>query len=223
MRRIIVLLALVMAAMVLLSAPMAEAKKHHNKKHPAPMATPDANCSATNFPFDSSVAADQRSAQTFTAINSGELTSAQMRVNKDAGSIGDYLLEVRTVDASGAPTSTILASTPIPNSTVPDGFSTITGDFGSPATVVAGQQYALDVGRPGSTDDLVVDAGGGNPPCLGKGYEAPTSAGPFTEDTAFGGLDYFFATFVTPADGGGGGHHKGHHHGHGHHHGGGHH
>jgi hypothetical protein len=86
-----------------------------------------------------------RLAQTFVAKRSGQLTSASVVLfSNEEGA--DFELEIREVDIGGTPTSTVLASTLIAN--VPaTGAQTraILGTFGSPATVVAGEIYALVV------------------------------------------------------------------------------
>src|SRR5947207_1063303 len=81
----------------------------------------DASCQAPimgshTTPFPSTA----RFGETFTAGHTGQLTRAVMSVLKGSGSSGDYQLDIRPVDGSGAPTETVLASTTIPNTSVPD-------------------------------------------------------------------------------------------------------
>jgi hypothetical protein len=156
----------------------------------------DANCPD---PDDGSVSfinppgGNGRTAQTFTVINTGSLTSAQMEVIKAMGSTGDYILQIVAVDGSGVPTNTVLASATIPNDTVPTGESTITGNFATPVAVTAGQQYAVLVTRPSSTN-LNVSARFGDD-CPGARFSSASQTGAFTEDP---GTDHIFAVFVEP-------------------------
>src|SRR5919199_13696 len=108
MRRV-VLLFTVMGAMLLVSGvALAQA---------TPQGTPDAGCPSAPpmgfVPFWGGA----RAAQTFTAQSTGKLTSAQALIAKNGGS-NDVVMEIAAVDASGAPTSNVLASTTIPNSTI---------------------------------------------------------------------------------------------------------
>src|SRR5262249_60661650 len=93
-------------------------------------------------------------AQPFTALNTGELTRAQVLTNKASGSTGDYVFSINTVDGSDVPTTTVLASTTIPNTTVPEGETPLVGSFAAPADVVSGQRYALVISRPGGTNQF---------------------------------------------------------------------
>src|SRR4051812_9408734 len=101
---------------------------------PGPTTTADAFCptAAPNVALGSA----RRFAQSFVALRSGQLTSAS--VNLVANLEGaNFALEIRNVDATGTP-SDVLART-------------ITGTFATPATVVAGQPYALAItGEPGN-------------------------------------------------------------------------
>jgi len=88
-------------------------------------------------------------AQTFTAEHSGVITSAQVKIFKAEGyegpPYGDVTMEIVTVDSSGSPTDNVLASTTISEPTISLGYygTLVTGNFSSPASVVAGQKYAL--------------------------------------------------------------------------------
>ena len=72
-----------------------------------------------------------RYAQTFVPEVSGTLTTAQVDIAKAPGSSGDWIMQVvlSVVLPIGAPSQQVLASTTVPDSTVPDGPSTITGSF----------------------------------------------------------------------------------------------
>ncbi len=86
-------------------------------------------------------------AQTFTAVNSGNVTSAQVYVYRDSPpESGDLDVRLTTVDASGNPDTT-LASATIPGSAVSaDWPSLVTASFTEAPPIVAGQQYALVLG-----------------------------------------------------------------------------
>jgi hypothetical protein len=134
-------------------------------------AVPDASCPgpADTFGGDSGPdVATARFAQTFTAQNTGALTRAQLSVDK-AGSAGDYVVTINAVDPSGFPTDTVLASTAVPDGSVPSGQSTITADFAAPAVVTAGQEYALTISRP--TSDFIGVGFRTTNPCQGEAYE----------------------------------------------------
>jgi hypothetical protein len=164
---------------------------------PAPaVAAPvlDANCPddpSANLPPQNG---DYRFGQTFTAQTTGSLAMGQFRIEK-AGSPGDYRMDLNATDGSGAPTNTMLASTTIPDASVPAGVSTITGVFASPAQVTAGQQYALVITRPGSST-LTVATRMGNP-CPGGGefFSFGQAEAWFQQPD-----DLVFATFVEPGD-----------------------
>jgi len=148
--------------------------------------------------------------QTFTAVNSGELTSAQALLFLYA--IGTpptepFTMEITNVDASGAPVGEPLASTTIPASAVsavgPIPGSLVTGVFSDPATVEAGQQYALVL----KTRSFANYAVAISTTEVGSPYEGgimPYQFDPFGE---FGGpsewfrgesIDMIFAIYVTP-------------------------
>lgn len=161
-----------------------------------PTGTPDAHCSGPvtyggGFPTF---------AQTFTTSNTGDLTSAQIEVLKLGGS-DDLTVSIQSVDPStGAPTGTDLASTTVPGGSIPDGFSTVTANFGpaSTASVVSGQQYALVVTSPG-LHSVNIGIGETTPSsCSGKEYFSSAGpGGPFT--VLFADQDIVFTVFVTKA------------------------
>jgi hypothetical protein len=138
-----------------------------------------------------------RFAQTFTAQTTGSLISAQVDVSKVDGN-ADWILRIVEVDATGTPTNTALATAVVPDASVPISSSVIiTGTFASPASVVAGQQYALTVGRPGSGSGAV-QVGGRGPgdTCPGLLFFSNTQTDPFS---SAGTSDMVFAVFVEPA------------------------
>jgi hypothetical protein len=66
--------------------------------------------------------------------------------------------------------------------------------FANPPSVVAGQQYALILTRPGAP--WVAWVGDVNNPCDGTAFASNTQTGDFFND-GFRSTDNFFATFVT--------------------------
>ena len=158
-------------------------------------AVPDASCTSPSVGVIGQPG-NNRGAQTFTAQHTGALTRAQVEIDK-IGNPSDWNLSINSVDGSGTPTNTVLAATTVPDASVPDGVGTLTGDFASPATVTAGQQYALVFARPAS-DTLrirysVVNA------CSGFAFFSSSQAGTF--DPVCGGpndCDLVFAVFVEP-------------------------
>jgi hypothetical protein len=108
-------------------------------------------------------------------------------------STGDYLMQIVTTDVSGTPTNTVLASTTIPNSSVPDGPSRVAASFDPPASVVAGQQYAFVFSRSGSTWTHRYRA---DNPCPGRQFNSPAGSNPWNPD--FAAADMVFAVFVEP-------------------------
>ena len=179
-----------------------DAKKKRKKKRkkqrrnyatppPGPMTTTDATCHpATSI----SLKGFRRYAQTFVARRSGQLTSASFKLNfNHEGAAFD--LAIRAFDANGRP-STVLASTMIAN--VPatsdtDPPRTVIGVFAAPATVVAGQIYALAVtGLSNMTYNI--QAGPDDPCPDGIAFLDPQADGSFLPQPAY---DLTFTTFVT--------------------------
>jgi len=158
---------------------------------PSPVTRADATCAAqTNEFFIAD--GNTRFAQTFTALTSGPLVSAQLQLNKDVGSAGDYILQISVVDNFGVPTNEVLAKTSVANVTVPNGTSTVTFPFASPFSVVAGTQYALVLTRPGSVN--VSWHGLGGDACPGGAFKSPNQTAPFAAISAES--DLLFTTFV---------------------------
>jgi hypothetical protein len=177
---------------------------------PSAQAALDANCPPvreatwlfSGFPDSGNV----RLAQTFTAQAGGALTMAQVDISK-AGTSADWIMSINEVDGSGSPTNTVLASTTILDSWVPDGDGIIAGGFDSPATVVAGQQYALVVTRPGSTSLRLGIRQGDDCPG-GHSFWSTNQTGTFMTPGIEPTDDVVFAVHVkpmpTPSDDGGG-------------------
>jgi hypothetical protein len=92
---------------------------------------------------NSSANGNARYAQTFTALASGALVRADIRIAKPAGTIGDYVPRLSAVDASHAPTNTVLALALLPDGTVADGIAMRSFAFPHPFTVVARVQVRV--------------------------------------------------------------------------------
>src|SRR5215211_8706147 len=108
-------------------------KKHKKKKHKKQPATPvtkaDATCVGPATDGISIADVNARLAQTFTAIASGPLVKAEVRVIEPPGTLGDYILRLSPVDGAGVPTNIVLAETPLLDVNVPNGQSTATFTF----------------------------------------------------------------------------------------------
>jgi hypothetical protein len=150
------------------------------------------------------------SAQTFTAINSGALTSAQIQMYKvlyePCETVGDIRFQIATVDQSGLPTNNILAETTLPASAVvtedsPGVGDLVTVQFSNPAQVEAGNKYALiySLESPSGTcpeywlpvqDDVYP---GGATASYSEDFHYPPGWGGFSTDS-----DHVFAIYVTP-------------------------
>jgi hypothetical protein len=142
---------------------------------------------------------DIRVAQTFTAQTSGVAVSAHAKVLKQPGTSGDWVLSLNSIDTSGTPTNAAVRSVTVPDSTVPDGVGTIGGTF-EPLAIVAGEQYALAVTRPGASD-VSVRIRVGNA-CEGESFASTTQDGTFAPLTSFGlpsGLDVVFGICTSAA------------------------
>jgi hypothetical protein len=94
----------------------------------------------------------QANAQTFTAINSGNVTSAQVQVEDWRDSGEEVIVQLATVDSFGAIGPIIPgASATIPGSEIPTFFDEkrlLTVSFDNPPAVQAGQKYALVLSTP---------------------------------------------------------------------------
>jgi len=84
-------------------------------------------------------------AQTFKASRTGTLTKAILKCYIEEAASNNLTVTVRTVDESGVPTGTILATSTILAANIPVGESGVDIDiiFSSPASVITGTTYAL--------------------------------------------------------------------------------
>ena len=152
----------------------------------------DANCPGPpNTATDPDVG--DRDVQTFTAQRTGSLVRGETEISKPGGA-ADWVMQIVTTDGSGTPTNNVLASTTIANASVPDGDSRIVGLFGSPASVVAGQQLGLLITRPGESYTLRDRS---DDPCPGREFFS-ASGGPFMAEQPI--FDFVFAVFVKPTN-----------------------
>lgn len=169
-----------------------EAKKKHKKhKKKKKRTRADATCPGPSDDALAIAAVNGRLAQTFTAIASGPLLRAELRITEPALTLGDYLLRLSSVDGAGVPTNIVLAETPALDVDVPNGQSTVSFAFASPFSIKAGTKYALVLTRPGS--DQLVWAGHGSNSCTGTSFISDSQGGPFV---AAGNIDLIFTTFV---------------------------
>jgi hypothetical protein len=156
MRRAIVLLTAMVATMIVLASGVALSQT-------TPGGTIDAN---TLLPNDYNAwgivggtsygGTGARSAQTFTALKSGKVTSAQVYLYRETPFTTDVTVQIASVDALGVPTENVLATTTIPFCAIPVGQpgEPVIASFDSPAAVEAGQQYALVLSTPGGSEGL---------------------------------------------------------------------
>ncbi len=188
------LLVLLLGALLVEAGGLLLASEASQAQTTAPREVLDANCPGPRVGGVGVVPTVAR-AQTFTALNSGKLTSAQVQLFQSFTNSGDLTMEIRTVDGSGAPTDTVLASATIPSAQIPDAPPTATLTFtfdpANAATVVAGQQYALVLRTTAGQYTISLAQ---NPACLGSEYDSERGE-PFRENDLY---DLIFAVFVTP-------------------------
>lgn len=165
-------------------------KKNRKGKQNGPSTRADATCPG---PPDEAfiVNGGTRLAQTFTVSAGGTLVKAELAINKEAQSSGDYLLSLSPVDNSGVPTNDVLAVALVQDATVPAGESTVGFTFDDPVDVAAGDQLALVVTRlDGGVLTWVSRAGDA---CAGRGFVSPP---PLTAFEFLPGVDFIFTAFV---------------------------
>jgi len=157
--------------------------------------TQAATCPGPRANYVTNGTAEDRFAQIFVPTLSGNLTRAEIDYREPAGKTGDYVIQILAVDGMGNPTETVLAQTTAPD--LPDGtVTTLNAVFSNPASVVAGQTYALALSRPG--------AGAGafdwgyrfdSATCPGQFFYQNGGTGPWVGSF---GSDQLFSVFVTP-------------------------
>ncbi|MDX6616630.1 MAG: hypothetical protein QOD60_1721 [Solirubrobacterales bacterium] len=140
----------------------------------------------------------QSLAQTFTAGISGKLDRVDLYLSK-SGNPGPLTVEIRNT-LSGAPGTTVLASTSVPASAVAVAAGSIPITFAAPATVAAGTRYAI----------VASNTTTGVPHTYSWLYslatDSYTAGAPFTAIapastawTASPGGDFTFTTYVVPS------------------------
>jgi hypothetical protein len=150
-------------------------------------------------------------AQTFTAMQSGALTSAQIQIYKQCETVGDIRVQIATVDERGLPTDEILAESTLPASAVateafPGVGDLVTVQFGDPAQVKAGKQYALILSLESPSDSCPGAPRDPSPywlPLKGDVYPGGSIASftPNYDPYGWGlgtGADFVFAIYVRP-------------------------
>lgn len=162
----------------------------------AQAALPDANCPG---PASAGQSASSR-AQTFTAVHTGTLVRGEMFVAKKAGA--DFRLQILNAGPSG-PTGEALGTATVPDSSIPS-LSTpgptsppspVDGTFSPGVSVVAGQQYAILLSRPG---DTFIAKDRSEADCPGNEFdETPGGSWMLINPT----YDLPFSTFVNPPNG----------------------
>jgi hypothetical protein len=155
----------------------------------------DANCPGPSNGTLGVSDTDPRIAQTFTAQSTGSLTRGEIEIVK-AGPGNDWGMQILATDGLGNPTNSVLASTTIADSTVPNGNQPIAGEFAAPASVEAGQQYAISIAHPPDVQVRIRSPD----PCPGKPFESFSQSGPwFSVDPVLGPeYDVVFAVYVEP-------------------------
>lgn len=129
-------------------------------------------------PKDTSQTATRRYAQTFTATRTASITSADVQIGTvPAGT--DFTVEIRSVDANGAPTTTVLGSgqildVPLTTSV----FRTFTAIFNPVIPLVEGTRYALVLAdQTNSGYSAALRTGNA---CAGSLFTDPAANGTFT-------------------------------------------
>jgi hypothetical protein len=138
----------------------------------------------------------QSLAQSFTAGASGRLDQVDLYLGWDATPTAPLTVEIRDMSA-GVP-DMVLASESIPASSVPGALAFVPIIFGTPASVVAGTQYAI-VAYTASTDYYIWPEGAGvDPYAGGLAFYDQTSIPPSTWRPDSVGDDLAFKTYVAP-------------------------
>lgn len=145
-------------------------------------------------PRDTSITANRRFAQVFTAPRSGQLIWALVEVScVPAGT--DFVLEIRTVDSSGTPTATILTTeqvNDVPLTTIsPPRPLDVT--FDPPVDVVVGKKYALSLTDGGATGSGYCGSIRNIDPCPGQLFTDAQANGTFVAQS---GEDLVYAVRI---------------------------
>jgi hypothetical protein len=176
---------------------LAKKKKHKKKcKKPKPAAL-QTEIIACPGPRNSPSGGARRFAQTFTAAQTGVLTTALVEVSPVPIGGTDFVIDIRSVDSDGVPTSEILASVDIFDvpQTGADPPLKLAALFDPPAKVVKDQQYAVAVTdtQASSSSGYSVSLRSGNA-CAGQVFSDTVANGTFTP---IPGFDLVFAVSIT--------------------------
>ncbi len=153
---------------------------------------PDASCAGPPESFQTNSGVT-RHAQTFTAQNTGTLTSAQLEVYK-SGTAGDWVVDILDTSA-GVPVDGVLATATVLDTTAQDSGALITANFGTPASVIAGHLYALEFSRPASSQTGVGERDGDGSDCPGQLFSAVAAPSTFSS-AGHTGADLVFSVTV---------------------------
>jgi hypothetical protein len=167
-------------------------KKKCKKPKPAALQTEIIACPG---PRNSPSGGARRFAQTFTAAQTGVLTTALVEVSTvPIGGI-DFVIDIRSVDDEGVPTTETLASVDIFDvpQTGADPPLKLAALFDPPANVVKDQQYAVAVTDTPASSGYSVSLRSGNA-CAGQVYSDTVANGTFTPIVGF---DLVFAVSIT--------------------------
>ncbi len=130
---------------------------------------------------------------------SGQLDRITMDVRISAGTPGALTADVYATDVNGFPTGAVLASTSVPESSILSTVTTVPFDFGTPATVTAGNSYVVVFGNAGNggysymnATTIPAGAKGIKPGVDLVGWVNYIGQGP-------GETSFRFATYITPA------------------------
>jgi hypothetical protein len=166
-------------------------KNKRKKKKDRPQTRADARCADSNDSALGPALPDARLAQSFTAIRGGSLVRAELDMERGS-TLGEYILHLAPLDAFGFPTNQVLADAVVASALIPDDATTVAFTFPQPATVVAGEQYALVLSRP-EVGELTW-RGRQDDGCTGRAFASDGRTAPFqSADLAF---DLIFATFI---------------------------
>jgi hypothetical protein len=150
-----------------------------------------------------SVGTNQNVAQTFTAGLSGKIDQVDLHLGKVGAPVPLLSVEIRSVSA-GIPTGTGLAAASVAASSIPASSAFVPITFASPATVVAGTQYAIvaSSATPPVTDYYEWSNGTPASPYAGGTalVMSPASSGSWTISSS---PDLTFKTYVVPTAAGG--------------------
>jgi hypothetical protein len=179
-------------------------KRRRHKRHTKggysrgdPVTRADAGC---NPPTWSSLAGDRCFAQTFRARRSGQLTRAAIGLTFN-GEGAAFELAIRELDPQGKPgyvlASTTISDVPGTNLNTPPidngPTRTITGTFATPATVIAGQGYAVALTQ---TEPGTGWEDGAAPFAMQASQDDPCSDGmAFGDRDADGGFSHSYANW----------------------------